>query len=250
MKFKKLNVPMKDVPFLGLLSLFVIFAAYGVFSFSSTFSGYANKMQTSVLSADEKMVVLDTATSEATSVLDEKIFTDVNTSHPNATAIAYFKQMGFIAGYDDGSFNPDGQVNRAELLTVLAKVLDIDMTGGVYENCFSDVKTEWFATFVCYAKDKSWVAGYKNGTYKPGQVVNKAEALKISFNAFGFQVPAVTEKPFVDVEVGEWYASTAKFAKDGNIVTGDTFAAGTPMTRALYVQAIYDILVFSGSVAF
>lgn len=37
----------------------------------------------------------------------------------------------------------------------------------LYENCFEDVEDEWFAPYVCYAKEKGWVTGYPDGTFKP-----------------------------------------------------------------------------------
>jgi len=253
MKFK---ISKEDVPFLGLLSLFVVFATYGVFSFSSGIDKYADKIEASVISSDEIMVVVNDGDEKNESVPESEVvfdglFNDVAVDHQNSTAIAYFKQMGFVGGYDDGSFKPDSYVNRAEILAILAKVLDFDFNGGIYENCFSDVGREWYSTNVCYAKEKNIVSGYANGKYEPFRFVSRSEALGIAFLAFGFQLPdSVSSSPFADVNVKSWEAPIAKFAKDGGIVKGDTFAGSTLMTRASFVQSIYDILVFSGGITY
>jgi len=238
MDFKKFKLPMKDIPFIGVLVLFAGFSLYGILSFSATFNEYADNMYASV-------VAVDTVTKEAST--GEYIFSDVTTIHENAAAIAYFKQVGWINGYDDGSFKPDNLVNRAEFLTILANVLEVDFMGGVYENCFTDVKNEWFSPFVCYAKSAGWVGGYGDGSFKPGQTINRVEAFKISVGAFGLTVPSgVVEKPYPDVEVSIWYAPYAQLAKDGGIFAGENFEAGKLMTRAACVQMVYNILFFAG----
>lgn len=240
MDFKKFKLPMKDIPFIGVLILFAGFSLYGILSFNATFNEYADNMYASV-------IAVDVSTTEAAT--GDSIFSDVSTTHENATAIAYFKQAGWISGYEDGSFKPEALVNRAELLTILANVLDVDFTGGVYENCFKDVKNEWFAPFICYAKVQGWVGGYSDGSFKPGQTVNRAEAFKIAVNAFGMTVPAgVTVAPYPDVEIGDWYAPYAQLAKDGGIFAGENFEAGKEMTRAMCVQMLYDILLFAGMI--
>lgn len=231
---------MKDIPFIGVLILFAGFSLYGILSFNATFNEYADNMYASV-------VAVDVTTTEAAT--GDSIFSDVSTTDEGAAEIAYFKQVGWISGYEDGSFKPANFVNRAELLAILANVLDIDFTGGVYENCFIDVKSEWFSPFICYAKVKGWVGGYSDGGFKPGQPVTKAEAFKISVSAFGLTVPSsVTVKPYPDVEISAWYAPYAQLAKDGLIFGGDTFEADKQMTRLMCVQMLYNILVFAGMI--
>ena len=248
---KKQKFDVQDIPFLGALTLFVGFALYGIFSFNgmltgSTSGGYANVLDSDVL-ADGGIVladgVLPGAYSSEVSESDE-IFTDVLGDHSNATALAYFKQMGYVEGYDDGSFKPEGALNRAELFTVLTNALEIDFSGGVYENCFTDVNSEWFSTYICYAEAEEWVDGYKDGSYKPGQAVVTAEAVKIVLEAFGVAVPdSVSVVSFSDVGVGDWYAPYAATAKSHYIVTGSLFEPAKEVTRAYFVQLVYNAMM-------
>ena len=249
---KKLSV--SQAPFVGILILFVGFVLYGIFSFSTSLD---NSMKASVLNVGEsgtKKVATDNVkpytgpvTSEAQNF--DEIFVDVLTNHPNADAISYFKQMGYIGGYDDGTFKPDQLLNRAELLKILTNVLDVDFTGGVYENCFADVNSQWFATFVCYAKGKGWAGGYDDNTFRAVQTVTKAEALKIIMQALGVKIPTtVTEKPFKDVEIDKWYAPYARVAKDGNIARGNIFYQNLELNRASFVQMVYDVLAYTGKI--
>ena len=248
---KKQKFDMQDVPFLGALALFVGFALYGIFSFNGIIEGYTDEGYTAVLGedalADGGIILADGTLPEiytAPVAESDEIFTDVVGDHPNATAIAYFKQMGFVGGYDDGTFRPDNSVNRAELFAILTNSLESDFTGGVYENCFTDVKTEWFATQICYAAGEGWVEGYKDGSYKPGQTVVTGEAVKIVLKAYGFDVPdSVSVQPFSDVEVGIWYAPYAATAKGNYIVTGSLFEPMKEVTRAYFVQLVYNAML-------
>ena len=66
---------------------------------------------------------------------------------------------------------------------------------------FPDVPiSEWFAKYVCVAKDKGIIGGYPDGTFKPADKINFVEAAKIIVNAFGYTVSSDTVwyKPFVE----------------------------------------------------
>ena len=115
-------------------------------------------------------------------------FSDVSGS-PNAIAIQYLSDKGVIGGYPDGTFRPRNTVNRAELAKFLVGGTGATPSVSQYNNCFPDVTTEWFAPFVCYAKAQGWVAGYSDGTFRPSNTVNTAEAIKMIVNAQGYSVP-------------------------------------------------------------
>lgn len=119
-----------------------------------------------------------------TSFTFEKIFNDVTSTHQYAQGIAYLKTIGFVAGYPDGSFKPDQTINRAEFTKlILADHPDL-ATCPVSQLPFSDVaKDAWFAPYVCVARSMGVIQGYPDGTFKPEQPVNFAEAGKIFINA-------------------------------------------------------------------
>ncbi|MDX9970452.1 MAG: S-layer homology domain-containing protein [Candidatus Gracilibacteria bacterium] len=132
------------------------------------------------------------------------IFSDVEVSHKYALAISYLKEWGILNGYSDGSFKPENEINRAELLKVLTLAAG-HSPSEAYGNCFPDVKDGWFAPYVCFARTKGWINGYADGTFKPSQSVSKAEALKMIFNAFEIEVAGTDSDVYKDVKVGSWY---------------------------------------------
>ncbi len=86
-------------------------------------------------------------------------FADVPETDPNAVAIDFLQESEVIKGYEDGSFKPEGEINRAELMKILVEAQGVTPDPEEYKDCFTDIKDEWFAPYVCYAKEMEWVSG-------------------------------------------------------------------------------------------
>lgn len=70
-------------------------------------------------------------------------------------------------------------------------------------------------------KERGIINGYPDGTYKPDQVVNRVEALKIILLGVSITVPdASGTGGFSDTSAGEWYAKYLLKAKELGIVGG------------------------------
>ncbi len=160
-------------------------------------------------------------------------FSDV-TDATQDEAVDYLEDEGIISGYPDGTFKPNNSINRAELMKILVGAANASPDPSKYRNCFPDVKTEWFSPYVCYAKSQGWISGYPDGTFKPAQSVNRAEAMKMLINSQDFSVPgAVSQDVFTDVKAGTWYSPFVYVAKAEDIVmqeTGNYYPANS-MTR-------------------
>ncbi len=169
-------------------------------------------------------------------------------ANKNQVAIQYLYTNNVISGYPDGTFKPDNTVNRAELLKILVGGKGIQPTVEEYNNCFPDVKEEWFAPFVCYAKKQGWVGGYPDGTFQPGKEVNKAEAIKMLVNSQAYTVPeAVSETLFNDVKNSDWFAPFLKVAKEKGLLeeTGGTYSPSGVMKRSGISENIYRAMIIN-----
>lgn len=189
--------------------------------------------------------------SELTLTPETWIFTDVSYLDKYYSAIRSLTEAGVFQGYSNGSFQPKGEINRAELLKILVEGRDIEVNSS-YAKCFPDVGTEWFAPYVCYAKAKGWVSGYPDGTFKPGNSVNKVEALKILFNVYetGLSLDAnVAELSYSDLDTGAWYAIYVWKASVLGILSedfGTSFHPASARTRGEMAQELYRYLVILG----
>ncbi len=142
-----------------------------------------------------------------------KNFSDLISSHRNFKAINYLKSRRILEGYPDGTFRPQSEINRAELIKVLVTAKKINPEFDIYKNCFPDVTDEWFARFVCYGKKQGWIQGYPDGTFKPAQTVNKVEAIKILINSQGILIPYLVSKaPYNDIPLNAWFTPYIKAA--------------------------------------
>lgn len=173
-----------------------------------------------------------------------QMFTDIDDS-PNFDAILYLYSQNIISGYEDKTFRPNNSVNRAELIKILVEAKFSTPSSDLYKNCFTDVGTEWYARYVCFAKSKKWVDGYPNGTFKPEQTVKKAEAIKILLNSQNIEIPAsITSDPFNDIQTKDWFAPYIYKAKQLGILeeTGSTFSPGEGMSRGGISENLYRLI--------
>ncbi len=253
--------------FLTILVLFAGFTVYALFSFFNSTNQYLDNYQASVIDSIASPDLLASVPPDCQTcppfpicasvcaVVEDveeeeeyEIFSDVTSKHRHARAIETLYNTGIINGYTDGSFKAENTLNRAELLTVLTNAIDADFSGGSYDHCFTDVETEWFAPFVCYAKQYGWVNGFEDGSYRPSQTVNRAEALKIVLETFEFEIPEmITQSPFSDVHISEWFAPYAQVAKENAVIADSAFfSAGYELSRAEFVQMVYNAMVAKG----
>ncbi len=112
-------------------------------------------------------------------------FSDVE-NHEYQNAITYLKENGIVNGYEDGTFKPDIEINRAEFIKIVVGAF-IPESAIYGSNCFPDVKEEWFAPYICTAKDIGVISGYPDGTFKPDRHINLVEALKIILEIQGME---------------------------------------------------------------
>lgn len=157
-------------------------------------------------------------------------------------AIEYLQGKGVIGGYADGSFGVDLPVNRAELLKMLVIAKGVDVSSETYHDCFPDVAQEWFAPFVCYAKEEGWVSGYADGSFKPGQTVKTEEAIKMLIESYGYRAnQSSSVQAYKDVDPRAWYAPYITIVRQMNIIEGadDTIGIGQTMTRGGVSDMIY-----------
>ncbi len=138
--------------------------------------------------------------------------TDLDTLEGKAAMELYRRDV--IGGFPDGEFKGLQKVNRAQaakflLLARYGEVEDTIEGSGL----FSDVIiTEWYAKYVLTAAKKGIINGYGDGTFKPGNMVNTAEFLKMMTLTFG--LPVNLEHSFRDVNVGDWFSMYAGTASE------------------------------------
>ena len=109
-----------------------------------------------------------------------------------AEAAAVLAGMGVFKGYTDGSFNPKGDITRAEVAAIIYRVYTADVKdskASLYAsyNKFSDMAgAGWAAGYIGYCANAAFVKGYPDGTFKPLGKVTGYEVLAMILRAVGY----------------------------------------------------------------
>ncbi|OPX81407.1 MAG: Cellulosome-anchoring protein precursor [Pelotomaculum sp. PtaB.Bin013] len=105
----------------------------------------------------------------------ETLFTDVPLNHSAAGYIYVSMKNGWLIGYPDGSFHPEGRVTRAELATLLCKIFAFPSYVPATPT-FSDISMHWAKTFIEKLANKGIINGYPDGTFRPDDYITENDA--------------------------------------------------------------------------
>ncbi|MFH0838150.1 MAG: S-layer homology domain-containing protein [Patescibacteria group bacterium] len=154
---------------------------------------------------------------------------------PYETAIRYLAENNIVQGYPDGSYQPQKSLNRAEFTKIIVGAkLSSEPTSSA-ANCFPDVKSsDWFSSYVCYAKDNGIIGGYPDNTFKPAKHINLAEAAKILVNTLNVKLSTDAS--------GQWYEVYIR-SMQNNAYIPDSFITVTQLVRRNQMaEMVYRIM--------
>lgn len=138
------------------------------------------------------------------------------------------------------------------LLTLPASALAQDAN-------FSDVPEDHYAReAVMYLRDQGIISGYEDGTFRPDNPVNRAEALKI------IVAPLITEQQlaqakeantvYSDVANEDWYKPYVELARIAGIIDGppekETFKGGDPVIKVEFMKMVQEAFGASPETSF
>lgn len=130
-------------------------------------------------------------------------FTDVAPDAWYAEAVNTLGSLGIVAGYQDGRFDPDRPITRAEFCAIATRFARVLST---VENPFTDISTQdWYYTAVTTAASYDWVSGMGDGTFRPRDVITRAQAATIINRMLG----AAADRAYVDEHVTNPYRDVA-----------------------------------------
>jgi hypothetical protein len=147
---------------------------------------------------------------------------------------------GWMTGYDEDTFGPDNSLTRAELATVAVRAfLGEDLVDADYDAGFTDLNGDWSDPYINTAEMYALVSGDTDddgnplGTYRPNDIVNRAEAAKVFVEAAGLTL-VDGDDTFDDVDSAAWYYGYVETAYFYSIIDGygdGDFGPGDPVKR-------------------
>ena len=155
-------------------------------------------------------------------------------------AVAVLNGMGVFKGYEDGSFQPQGNITRAEVAAIVYRVYTADVKdakASMYAtyNKFSDMAgAGWAQGYIGYCANAALVKGYPNGTFQPSGKVTGYEVLAMILRAIGYD----QNNEFTGAD---WALNVAKYAEQLGVLknVAKTTNLGAPATRELVAEILF-----------
>lgn len=180
-------------------------------------------------------------------------FTDVPDGYWARQAIGGLAMIGLVQGYKDGTFHPDGNITRAELTTMLVRAKGEKLPLVTEKKVFNDVTSgHWAAAYIKAGVSGRLVKGYPDGTFRPGENINRAEGTVVVARFDGLVEPEdIYEKPFGDIPANHWAIKMITAAKDKGILDylkDKDFEAKKNIARAEAVEMLSKTTFASGKI--
>ena len=119
----------------------------------------------------------------------------------------------------------------------------------VVEPAFPDVPTDSkYYTAIEYFRSREIIQGYTDGTFRPDQLANRAEALKIILLSSGMEVDIndLGEDVFPDVTSEDWYYPYIKKALSLEIIEGYEDGYFRPVQNQNIAETLKIIILTNG----
>lgn len=170
-------------------------------------------------------------------------YTDIE-GHWAEKEITNLSLNGIISGYSDNSFKPSQNMTRAELVTVINRLLGNSVQNTKY---VPDINAkDWFYAEIRKGIQSGIVQGDAEGYVRPNDFVTREEAIVMLQRALVPIEPVVLNKDFKDTdEISKWAKKAiVTFVKE-NYIKGyedDTLRPQNYITRAEVVKMIQNIV--------
>lgn len=153
--------------------------------------------------------------------------------------------LGFVSGYEDGTFKPDRTITRAEFSTMLNKAMKIEITENIN---FSDVREkEWFYKEIQKSVAAGFFSGYENNTFRPNNPIKREEVAKVVAGAITTGnidgEGATLLKDYSTIQ--EWAKNSVNTVYNKGYILGypdKTYMPSKALTRAEAVKIIFEIV--------
>lgn len=113
----------------------------------------------------------------------ENDFDDVNEGDWFNTSVSTLARLEIIKGRGNGSFAPKDNITRAELTTIIARLVEAEYDG---EDLFEDIAGHWANEYINVAASIGWVKGYE-GKFRPNDHITRAEVVTLINRALNRQ---------------------------------------------------------------
>lgn len=164
-------------------------------------------------------------------------YNDVAADADYATAVEVLSALEILKGDDQGNFNPDNTITRAESAAVIVRLLGLEeeAAGAAGATQFVDVAADhWGSGYINMAAQSGIIAGYGDGNFGPEDAVTYEQFVKMLVCALGYEPKALTK--------GTYPTGYLIAAKEMKLTAGVSGAAGQEAARSVVAELAYNAL--------
>ena len=166
-------------------------------------------------------------------------FTDQADIKVDADVVDTLVSLGIIEGFEDGSFQPNATVTRAQM----AKMIYVLRTGksdaSAYNDdktSFTDIGSHWARSYIKYCQSLGIIAGKSNTIFAPNATVTAQEAAKMLLVTLGYDANKA------GLVGAGWAAKTNALADENGLLEDVNTSFTGPCPRQYAAQLIYNAI--------
>lgn len=149
-------------------------------------------------------------------------FKDVPADYPFVNDINWLAQRRITTGYPDGTFRPNGSVERGAMAAFFYRMAGSPQFTAPSTPSFKDVPRDHpFYKEIEWMRARGITTGWSDGTFRPNDAVNRDAMAAFFYRYAGspaYSAPAVS--PFSDVSTGSQFYREIAWLADQRITTG------------------------------
>ncbi|WP_068819262.1 S-layer homology domain-containing protein [Phormidesmis priestleyi] len=168
--------------------------------------------------------------------------------HWAETFIQGLISRNLISGFPDGTYKPEAPITRAQYASIVAKAYDLPLKQSATN--FSDVPQNfWALDSITKSNRMGFIAGFPDGTFRPGQNLTRVQALVSLVNGLGLTggTPSVIGVYSDRAEIPSYATDLVATATQKRIVVNHPNLAqlrpSMDITRAEVAALVYQSLV-------
>ena len=166
-------------------------------------------------------------------------FTDSADIKVDADVVDTLVSLGVIEGFEDGSFQPNGTVTRAQMAKMIYVLRTGNSDASAYNDdktSFTDIGSHWARGYIKYCQSLGIIAGKSNTIFAPNATVTAQEAAKMLLVTLGYDATKA------GLTGAGWASKTNALADEAGLLddVNTSFTAACP--RQYAAQLIYNAI--------
>ena len=166
-------------------------------------------------------------------------FTDSADIKVDADVVDTLVSLGIVEGFEDGSFQPNKVVTRAEMAKMIFVVRNNKIDDSAYQSNYSkltDISNHWAKGYIKFCESQGIIAGKGNNKFDPDSPVTGVEAAKMLLVVSGY------DSDKAGLTGSAWRTNVLKYAGAAGILDDVNSALEQGLPRQYAAQMIYNTL--------